>query len=265
MHTPDSKDTDPYDLDPQQESETAGEGDESGHSAEVPAEENSEETCSNCGAPRAEDGDPVCPGCGYDHHRNTVVGTTEGIADAPSEAARPALITARSTRLWLVMAAIATLALVVAWLAGWSSLFPRSEGRFMDAAGDYTLDTPRFAERVLGLVRWLVAGSTLVGLGAGALRISAGMAERSVGPWSSALARICWIVTIAGLATLIPVDIWWLEWTAQLAVGCGLAAVGGLLVLGLRGVSLGIFMGAWAVLVVALVPMARLVTWSFNM
>ena len=136
---------------------------------------------------------------------------------------------------------------------------------YLDAAGAYTLESPRFTERILGVIRWLVAGGTLVGLGTVALKITAWISSRSVGSWSAAAARICWVVAIAGLATLIPIDISWLEWTAQIAAGCGLVAVGGMLVLGLRGSSLGVFMGSWALLILAVVPMARLVTWSFNL
>ena len=262
MHTPDSKDT--YDLDPQSEPDTAQERSEPEDVSDNASEGHAEEACSSCGTPRSEDGDPVCPSCGYDRKRHAVVGTTEGIAEAPAEAEMPALIKTRSTHLWLIMAAIATLALIVAWLAGWSSLFVRSEGMYLDASGNYTLDAPRFTERILGIVRWLIAGTTLVGLGSAALRMAAWHSERTVGSWPGAVARVCWVVAIAGLATLIPINITWLEWTTQLVAAGGLAALSSLLVLGLRGVSLGVFMGAWALLVLAVVPMARLVTWSFG-
>ena len=258
MDKAESSETNPYELDPHAEAEeSAADGDTS--------RDGGDETCTDCGAPKAVDGDPVCPGCGHDQDHGTVKGRTEGVSGRPAETRAPVLVKSNAVRLWLIMAGISTVILLLAWLAGWSSLFARSGGMYLDAAGAYTLESPRFTERILGVIRWLVAGGTLVGLGTVALKITAWISSRSVGSWSAAAARICWVVAIAGLATLIPIDISWLEWTAQIAAGCGLVAVGGMLVLGLRGSSLGVFMGSWALLILAVVPMARLVTWSFNL
>ena len=90
------------------------------------------------------------------------------------------------------------------------------------------------------------------------------LAERSVGAWPAATSRLCCIVAIAGLATLVPVQPSWLELTVQLVVGCGLATLGAFLLLGLRWAWAGIFMGSTALLLVALVPLIRLITWSFG-
>ena len=220
--------------------------------------------CDNCGSPRAEDGEPVCVPCGHDHKTGKVVGTKTGIANAPQQTAQDPLVSNSAIRIWLGIALVATLVLVVAWFAGWSSLFQRSDGKFLAASGDYTLDTPRFVGRILGVIRWIVAGITLTLVGSLAMRITAMIASRPAGSWGSVCTRVALVVATSGLATLIPLEPMWLERIVQLLVGVGLAVLGSLLVLRLRGAHLGIFLAAWVLLLAALLPVARLVAWSFG-
>ena len=200
MDDRESHESEPYDLDQEAAADEQS-------SADGSRQDVDDANCNGCGAPESEDADPVCPSCGHDKVGGTVKGRTEGVSGRSAEIAMPALVKSESVRIWLIMAAVSTAILVVAWLAGWSSLFSRSEGMYLDASGAYTLDSPRFTERVLGVIRWLVAGATLVGLGSGALRITAWISSRSVGNWAAVGARICWLVAIAGLATLIPIHI----------------------------------------------------------
>ena len=220
--------------------------------------------CSSCGSPESESGEEPCVACGHDQTTGKTVGNTEGMAEAPAESPLPALVGSPATHVWLILAGLAALGLLVAWLMGWESLFARSDGKFLDRSGEYALDAPRFALRMAGVLRWCVAGATLVGIGLVALRFTAMLAERSIGAWPAATSRLCCIVAIAGLATLVPVQPSWLEWTVQLVVGCGLATLGAFLLLGLRWAWAGIFLGTTALLLVALVPLIRLITWSFG-
>lgn len=259
----------PYELEKDDLQEgSAGDHSEqpSGVEAEKPVADpqSHETTCSSCGAPESESGDVPCVACGHDRTTGRTVGRTEGMADAPVESPLPALVVSPATHVWLILAGTAALGLMVAWLLGWESLFARSDGKFLDRSGEYALEAPRFALRMAGVLRWFVAGATLVGIGLVALRFTAMLAERSVGAWPAATSRLCCIVAIAGLATLVPVQPSWLEWTVQLVVGCGLAVLGAFLLLGLRWAWAGIFMGTSALLLLALVPLIRLITWSFG-
>jgi len=242
-----------------QDSETYGIEEPPAHEPQHPAG-----ACTNCGAPGAEDGAPVCVSCGFDARTGKVLGTHTGIADAPEEAPAGPLVTESGIRAWLIIALVATLAMVVAWLAGWESLFQRSEGKYLASSGEYTLDTPRFIARVLGIIRWIVAGTTLTLVGSLAMRFTAMVASRPAGSWWSVTARVALVVSTAGLATLIPLETMWLERVVQLLVGVGLAVLGSVLVLRLRGAHLGIFLAAWVLLLAALLPVARLVAWSFG-
>ena len=255
----------PYELENDDQPESPAE-DSSEQPSEVEAEKAvpHETVCSSCGAPVSESGDAQCVACGHDRATGKTVGHTEGMAEAPAESPLPALVASPATHVWLILAGLAALGLLVAWLMGWESLFARSEGKFLDRSGEYVLDAPRFALRMAGVLRWFVAGATLVGIGLVALRFTAMLAERSIGAWPAATSRLCCIVTIAGLATLVPVQPSWLEWTVQLFVGCGLAILGAFLLLGLRWAWAGIFLGTTALLLVALVPLIRLITWSFG-
>lgn len=221
-------------------------------------------TCSNCGAPMHEDGAKVCVGCGFDARTGSVIGTKTGIANAPEEAPLDEIVSHKGMRTWLYIALFVTLILVVAWLVGWSSLFVRSEGKFLASSGDYTLDSPGFWGRILGVIRWVIAGTTLTLVGGVALRFTAKIASRPAGEWGPIFARLAMIVATAGLATLLPLEPMWLERIVQLIAGAGLAALGSFMILGLRGAQLGIFLAAWVLLLAALLPVSLLIAWSFG-
>lgn len=227
------------------------------------AESTKASKCPNCGAPLPEQG-TVCASCGFDRRTGSVTGTKSGIADAPTEAAPEAIISHSGIRAWLIIALIASLILVIAWFAGWSSLFSRSDGKFMASSGDYTLDSPRFWGRFFGIIRWGIAGTTLVLVGGLALRFTAKIVSRPAGEWAPIFARLAMIVATAGLATLLPLEPMWLEWVVQLLVGIGLVALGCFMILRLRGAQLGIFLAVWVLLLAALLPVARLIAWSFG-
>ena len=226
--------------------------------------ENATVNCSNCGAPMPEGGSQICVGCGFDARKGEVTGTKTGIADVPAEPPAGEIVSSSGIKAWLILALVAIVILAVAWLAGWSSLFLRSDGKYLASSGDYTLDSPGFIDRILGVIRWVIAGLTLTLVGCLALRFTAMIASRSAGTWLSVSSRLAMIVAASGLATLIPIDSMWLERIVQLVVGAGLATLGSFLILRLRGAQLGIFLASWVLLLAALLPVARLIAWSFG-
>jgi hypothetical protein len=219
--------------------------------------------CTRCGAPVAEEGGSLCVACGFDTTSREVSGTQEGVKDAPRETVPEPIVSATTVRPWLIIAAISVVLLVVAWLAGWGSLFPHSGGKFLDSSDEFSLASPPILARLLGVLRWIVAGVTLTLVGALALRLTGLIFGRRAGPTTAVISRMALVVATAGLATLVPIEIRWLEVVVQLLLGVGLVALGSVVVLRLKGSQLGIFLISWCLMMAALLPLARLVAWSF--
>jgi len=222
------------------------------------------DSCQNCGAPRPEKESMVCISCGYDMKKNKVLGTRTGIVDAPEEEDQEAIVSGKGVRVWFISSGICGLILIAALLMGWHSLFDRSEGLFLSAAGEYTLESPRYMTRFLGIIRLLVGGITLVLMGGLAVKFTAMVHSRSAGHWPQIFARLSLVITISGLALLVPLSPMWLEWVVQMLIGCGLALGGSFVLIGLKGSQLRLFCMAWVLMTGLLLPAARLIAWSFG-
>ena len=253
MALPEDSDSDEYEL---EETESAHK--DSAHSS------HGTESCQNCGAPRPEKETMVCISCGYDMKKNKVLGTRTGIVDAPQEEDQSPVVAGKGVHIWLIAGGICGLILIAALLMGWHSLFDRSDGLFLSAAGEYTLESPRYVTRFLGIIRLLVGGLTLVLMGGLAVKFTAMVHHRPAGDWAPIFARLSLVVAISGLALLIPLSPMWLEWVVQMLIGCGLALGGSFMLIRLKGPQLRLFCMAWVLMTGLLLPAARLIAWSFG-
>ena len=196
--------------------------------------------------------------------KNRVLGTRTGIVDAPQEDDQEPIVSGTGVKIWLVATGVCSVVLIGALLMGWSSLFDRSEGLFISTSGEYTLETPAYITRFLGVIRFLIAGLTLVMMGGLAVKFTAMVHHRPAGNWGPIFARLSLVISIAGLATLIPLSPMWLEWIVQTVIGCGLAVGGSVVLIRLKGAQLRMLFTAWVLMTALLLPAARLIAWSFG-
>lgn len=263
-----------YDLEPEAPAEGSGEGPGTPPaSADGPDLEGVDLVCPACGEAMPGSDQVVCLSCGHDLVTGRKVGEEStkssaaddhgSRADADSEEEVEADALAGSGhQAWLIVAGVAIVLTLFATLAGWSSLFASSDGRYADADGAFTLDAPRIAVRLAAVIRFVVASVVVVGCGAVALRTAAWIESRPVGSVSGGLARMLAVVMVAALARLIPVESSILQGIVHLLLSVGVVAGGSMLVFGLRGRIAIIHLMTWALLLLIIVPAARLVAWS---
>ncbi len=261
-----SKDTDPeevgdgYDLEPS--------ADDAGPSADV------DRRCERCGAPLPEDTTrTTCPSCGLDTESGTVTdpepsipdsaddSIDESVSDEKSSSERVLLASGHSMP-FLIAAGVIALVVVVTMLAGWSSFYPSSEGRFLDSSGKAVLDAPQVTARLVAVAKYLVGSLVLVGTALIAVRITCWFEELKPGDLRAGFARFALVVTVASLARLIGFDPTWLQSIVQLLLGAGLVVGGTVLVLGRRDRTTAMFLLGWALVVLLVIPVTRLVSWS---
>ena len=215
----------------------------------------------------------VCLACGHDLVTGRKVGektnppTSEDAAGSTNdpdsnEEADGEVIAGADHLVWLVVAGVAVVLTLFATLAGWSSLFASTDGRYADSDGAFTLDAPRIAIRLAAVIRFVVASVVVVGCGAIALRTAAWIESRAPGSVPGGLARLLAIVMVASLARLIPVESSTLQGIVHLLLSVGLVAGGSMLVFGLRGRIAILHLMTWALLLLIVVPASRLVAWS---
>lgn len=229
--------------------------------------------CQNCGAPMPEDESVmVCPSCGYDIVTNRVIDPQstepaaavepEADADASADPELEPLTTGGNTMPWLIAAGVVAIIVVFTILAGWTSFFPRVDGRFLNAEGKPVLDAPRVAARFGVLVRYLVGSGVLVATGVVALRITTRIERLRPSDLAMGASRLALVVAAASLCRLISLDSAWLQMMTHL-IGGGVVAIGGtMLVLGRRDRVALVLLVTWALVMLLVVPAARLVSWS---
>ena len=231
-----------------------------------------ERRCQQCGAPMPEDESIlVCPSCGYDILTNQTIDpaapprdetppTSDASVDEDLES--EPLSTPGNSTPWLIAAGVVAGVVVMAMLAGWSSFFPRIDGRFLDAEGKPVLDAPRTGIRFAAVFRYLVGSSVLLGAGVIALWITSRIERLKLGDLGAWAARCAAIITVASLARLISIDIQWLQNVIHLLVGVLVVASGSVLVLRRRDRVVGLLLAIWALVMMLVVPVARLISWS---
>lgn len=269
-HAPDQA----YDLEPAEavEGSSDGLGTPSPTSTDGPDPEGVDLVCPACGEAMPGSDQVVCLTCGHDLVTGRKVGETPGTPtskggvvatdeDADEEADLE-VVAGSGNLVWLIVAGVAVVFTLFAILAGWSSLFPSTDGRYADSDGAFTLDAPRIAVRLATVIRFVVASSVVVGCGAIALRTAAWIESRPVGSASGGLARLLAIVTVAALARLIPVESSMLQGIVHLLLSVGVVVGGSMLVFGLRGRIAVLHLMTWALLLLIVVPASRLVAWS---
>jgi len=166
------------------------------------------------------------------------------------------------TRIALALAIICAVVLSAAHFAGMSGLFPRQGGLFLDAQGQYTLESVRWSDRAVDLVRLLVQRTVVWAAALGALWGLALMRRAPVPDWPAAAARMAAIALATALVTAIelpnrPLEIS-LEVLLQAALFVGLvvlwfrvsfveaAQLLGMAALGFIVVHLGAMLVVWA-------------------
>ena len=249
---------------------------------ELEAEENTEPaslTCPACRAPMPGSDQVVCLACGYDLVSNTRLGDAKmekkdkskhggdrfAIVDSEegaSEEDEGAIMPRSNHRLWSIIAVVAAVVMMFALIAGWSSLFPSKDGLFRNSDGLFTLDAPSVKVRLLAAIQFLVASAVVIGCGMVALRLAAWLERRPLGSVIGILSRITAIVAVAALARLIPIESGWLQTMTHLLVGVGAVVGGSMLLLNIRDRIALTHLVAWALLLLIIVPAARLVAWA---
>lgn len=262
-----------YDLEPAVPVEEPGEGPGANPPATTPPDADGVDlACPACGEAMPGSDQVVCLVCGHDLVTGRKVGETAekptpGVAGSNAEAdsseeTDDEAIAGSDHLVWLIVAGVAVVLTLFAILAGWSSLFASTDGRYADSEGAFTLDAPRIAVRLAAVIRFVVASAVVVGCGAIALRAAAWIESRSVGSVPGGLARLLAIVMVASLARLIPVESSTLQGIVHLLLSVGLVAGGSMLVFGLRGRIAILHLMTWALLLLIIVPASRLVAWS---
>jgi len=239
-------------------------------------------TCPACRAPMPGSDQVVCLACGYDLVSNTRLGDAKtektekkdkskhggdrfAIADSEegaSEGDAGAIMPRSNHRLWSIIAVVAAVVMMFALIAGWSSLFPSKDGLFRNSDGLFTLDAPSVKVRLLAAIQFLVASAVVIGCGMVALRLAAWLERRPLGSVIGILSRITAIVAVAALARLIPIESGWLQTMTHLLVGVGAVVGGSMLLLNIRDRIALTHLVAWALLLLIIVPAARLVAWA---
>ncbi|MDE0888663.1 MAG: hypothetical protein OSA40_04300 [Phycisphaerales bacterium] len=233
--------------------------------------------CPVCGEPMPGSDQVVCLACGYDLVSNTRLGKTKtkekskhgggrfAIVDSEegaSEEVEGAIMPRSNHRLWSIITAAAALVMMFALIAGWSSLFPSEDGHFRNSDGKFTLDAPLIKVRLLAVIQFLVASAVVIGCGMIALRLAAWLENRPFGSVIGVLSRVAAVVAVAALARLIPIDSGLIQTMTHLLVGVGVVVGGSMLILKLRDRIALIHLAAWGLLLLIVVPAARLVAWS---
>ncbi len=269
---PDSGPDDSYDLepagDPDPPDSSEGDGDEDpGASAG-----GIDLACPSCGAAMPGSDQVVCLDCGHDLVTGRKVGeTSPSAAAAPSTDSSPEVVEdavddevvgGSDHLVWLIVAGVAVALTLLGMLAGWSSLFTATDGRYADSEGAFTLDAPRITVRLAAVIRYVVASTVVVCCGAIALRTAAWIESRPVGSVPGGLARLLAIVAVASLARLIPVESPTLQAIVHLVLSVGVVVGGSMLVFGLRGRIAILHLMTWALFLLIIVPAARLVAWA---
>jgi hypothetical protein len=234
-------------------------------------------TCPACREPMPGSDQVVCLACGYDLVSNTRLGETKtkekskhgggrfAIVDSEegaSEEVEGAIMPRSNHRLWSIITAAAALVMMFALIAGWSSLFPSEDGQFRNSDGKFTLDAPLIKVRLLAVIQFLVASAVVIGCGMIALRLAAWLENRPFGSVIGVLSRVAAVVAVAALARLIPIDSGLIQTMTHLLVGVGVVVGGSMLILNLRDRIAIIHLAAWGLLLLIVVPAARLVAWS---
>ncbi len=234
-------------------------------------------TCPACQEPMPGSDQVVCLACGYDLVSNTRLGEKKkkdkskhgggrfAVVDSKadeSEEVEGAIMPRQNHLPWSIIAGVAALVMMFALIAGWSSLFPSEEGRFQNSDGLYTLDAPLIKVRLLAVIRFLVASGVVIACGIIALRLAGWLERRPLGSVIGVLSRITAVVTVAALARLIPIESGLIQTMTHLLVGVGVVVGGSMLILNLRDRIALIHLVAWALLLLIVVPAARLVAWS---
>jgi len=162
----------------------------------------------------------------------------------------------------LIVAGVLTATVAFAMIAGWSSFFPREEGRFFDADGKAVLDAPLVLARFSAVLRLLIGSAVLVACGAAAARATAWFESRRMGDHGAVVARLAVAVSVAACARLIPIESQVLQNLVHGGLGIAAIAVVSMMVLGDRGRLLGLFLVCWGLAFLLVVPVARLIAWS---
>ena len=261
---------DGYELEPEPDSSGPTRDLPTPAASEISEEPAADRRCERCGAPLPEDpAHTLCPSCGFDAGSGVVVDPPRSVEDSEDESvdqgepeSSPVLFAHGRPMPWLVAAGVVALLVSFAMLAGWSSFYPRLDGRFFDAAGDPVLDAPMVSLRLIAVAKYLVGSLVLVGTAAIAVRITCWFEEVRPGDLRSGIARLGLLVIVASLVRLIGFHPLFLQTMSQLLLGAGIVVGGAIFILGRRDRITAMFLIAWVLVVLLVIPVTRLVSWS---
>ena len=210
---------------------------------------NTAKLCEGCGAAWPDGNRKSCSACGFGGEDPTETPPEEGIdgAPKPNPAEDDALLQATAVKPFAVLASVVAIVIALVWFAGW--LTPEGQS---------------FWSRSMVVLRMAIAAVTLVAVGTSAFKVTSMVFSRPMGVLNAVVARVAVLVAVAGVVTLIPIDLVWLQFLVRALLGLGLIASGGILVLRLKGALLGTFMLSWFLILASLLPLASLIAWSFG-
>lgn len=187
-------------------------------SAEAEAAESSVkalDVCPNCGAGMRTSGTLVCMRCGFDLKSLRVIETvtgesTEVAPDDESPPVRAPISPGDPDELWLPagIGGLGIVVLGVGYLAGAAGLF---------GAGDEALATIGAADRLWGLLRFVLLAAMLTACGLGGLYVVARLLETTIGDLKLAALRMAAAVLTARLCTFLRFDGRTVEWVVETA------------------------------------------------
>ena len=230
--------------------------------------------CERCGAPLPEDASrTTCPSCGFDTESGSVIdpessvedstdGSIDEVVPAGEETSDEVLLAAGRSMPWLIAAGVLALIVAFAMLSGWYSFYPSSEGRFLDGSGNPVLDAPPVTARLVAVAKYLVGSLVLVGTAAIAVRITCWFEEIRPGDLQTGVAKLGLVVIVASLVRLIGFHPTFLQTMTQFVLGAGIVFGGTVFVLGRRDRTTVMFLLAWLLVVLLVIPVTSLVSWS---
>ena len=163
---------------------------------------------------------------------------------------------------WALAAAIVLGIVTIAVLAGWESLFPQQDGRFLDAEGKPVLDAPEISARFLVASRLVLTSIFLVVTVVPAMYATAFLESRPIGGLATGLARTSLGVAIAAAVRLVPLGGGLVQTWVHLGLGLFVLVGTSFLLLRLRGPSLTLTLTAWGIAYVLFGLVARLMAWG---
>ena len=115
---------------------------------------------------------------------------------------------------------------------------------------------------MIAVGKYVVGSLVLVGTAAIAARLTCWFEEIRPGDLRTGVSKLALVVIVASLVRLIGFDPAFLQTTTQYVLGAGIVFGGTVFILGRRDRITAMFLMAWLLVVLLVIPVTSLVSWS---